>query len=435
MIGLTDVEQPYTLGGMDYPHLRLTRWPFPTVPEQEFCDFIADRKQLCDEIEGLLSTLSRQDTSSIHLVWSWFGAGKTHTLYYFANRANRGASDHQQLRAVYSEFPKAARSFVDLYRSFAAGLDFDEVIDAYLEIATSPTAEKFKRVVTMASPDLFTALHVLATGTVKDQMTAMRWLRGDTLAASEFRQVGIAQRIGTSEEASRILAAIIRLFSLAAQSRRRRISRVLWLIDEFQRIERLPKRLLHEISTGLHSTFNATPTGLAIVLSFSGRPEKTLPSWLTPELRDRIARTKVLILPPMLADDGIEFVKNVLERFRIPEYPKITDPYFPFTAESSQAILEIIQLHEELKPRSIMLAFGAVLQEAEPLIERQELETISPWFAERSLKEYVSTSDLEDWKSPHSTSIRGCRHQEHMSPHFPYQPCRACRNQQRNYPM
>ena len=186
MIGLTDVEQPYTLGGMDYPHLRLTRWPFPTVPEQEFCDFIADRKQLCDEIEGLLSTLSGQDTSSIHLVWSWFGAGKTHTLYYFANRANRGASDHQQLRAVYSEFPKAARSFVDLYRSFAAGLDFDEVIDAYLEIATSPTAEKFKRVVTMASPDLFTALHVLATGTVKDQMTAMRWLRGDTLAASEL---------------------------------------------------------------------------------------------------------------------------------------------------------------------------------------------------------------------------------------------------------
>ena len=23
----------------------------------------------------------------------------------------------------------------------------------------------------------------------------------------------------------------------------------------------------------------------------------------------------------------------------------------------------------------------------------------------------------------------------HFTPHFPYQPCRACRNQQRNYPM
>ena len=123
-------------GGMDYPHLRLTRWPFPTVPEPAFCDFIADRKQLGEDIEKLLSTLSRQNTSSIHLVWSWFGAGKTHTLYYFVSQANSTAPDQRKLHAVYSEFPKAAKSFVDLYRSFAAGLDFDEVIEAYLEIST-----------------------------------------------------------------------------------------------------------------------------------------------------------------------------------------------------------------------------------------------------------------------------------------------------------
>ena len=285
---------------MDYPHLRLTRWPFPTVPEQEFCDFVADRKQLGEDIEKLLSTLSRQNTSSIHLVWSWFGAGKTHTLYYFANRANSGASHQRRLHAVYSEFPKAAKSFVDLYRSFATGLDFEAVIDAYLEISTGPEADEFERVMMMASPDLVTALRVLAMGTTGDQTTAMRWLRGDTLAASEFRRVGIAQRIGTSEEASRVLAAIVRLFSLAARSSKRRLSRVLWLVDEFQRIERLPNRLLQEISTGLHSTFNAAPSGLTIVLSFSGRPEENLPTWLTPELRDRIARTKVLVLPRCL---------------------------------------------------------------------------------------------------------------------------------------
>ena len=26
-------------------------------------------------------------------------------------------------------------------------------------------------------------------------------------------------------------------------------------------------------------------------------------------------------------------------------------------------------------------------------------------------------------------------HLAYFIPHFPYQPCRACRNQQRNYPM
>ena len=181
---------------MDYPHLRLTQWPFPIVPEVGFCDFIADRTRLRDDIEKLVQSLTRQDSSSIHLVWSWFGAGKTHTLYYVANRANFGESDRRQLHAVYSEFPKAARSFLDLFRSFVAGLNFDEVIDAYLEISTGPTAKELERVMMQASLDLLTALRVLSMGTLGDQMTAKRWLLGDGLPVSEFRKIGIAQRIG-----------------------------------------------------------------------------------------------------------------------------------------------------------------------------------------------------------------------------------------------
>ena len=352
---------------------------------------------MSDEIEGLLSTLSRQDASSIHLVWSWFGAGKTHTLYYFANRANSGPADQRPLHAVYSEFPRTVGSFVDLYRSFATGLDFEEVVDAYFEVSTGPVAADFRRAMTTASLDLLTALDVLAMGNTRDQTLAMRWLLGDNLPVSEFRRVGIAQRIRTSDEAGRILAAIVRLFSMAAQSSKRRVSRVLWLLDEFQRVERLPNRLLQEISTGLHSTSNAAPRGLSIILSFSGRPEENnLPGWLSPELRDRLARTRVLLLPPMLNDEGIQFIKDVLQRFRTPEYPQVTDPFFPFSEAACQAILEIIQKQEELKPRSIMLAFGAVLQEAELLIEQGKLETISPQFAQNVLKEYVPTSDNEE---------------------------------------
>ena len=284
---------------------------------------------------------------------------------------------------------------MDLYRSFAGGLDFENLIDAYLEISTAPGAKSFERTMMHASPDLVTALRVLAMGTPGDHMTAMRWIRGDTLPASEFRRVGIAQRIGTSEEAGRILAAIIRLFSLAADSSERGLSRVLWLLDEFQRIESLPPRLRQEISTGLHSTFNASPTGLAIILSFSGRPAEHLPAWLTPELRDRIGRTKVLTLPPMMTDEGLGFVKDILSRFRIPEYGQGTEPFFPFTEESCRVILEDIRQYEELKPRSIMLAFSAVLQEADRMLEQRDIDDISPQFAERVLKEYIRTPHVE----------------------------------------
>lgn len=381
---------------MSYEHLRLTRWPFPVVPERGFCDFIADRKQFRQDVEGLLRTLSRQDASSIHLLWSWFGAGKTHTLFYFANRAAQMSKQgSRQLYTVYSEFPKSARSFVDLYRSFAIGLDIDDLVNAYLEISTSPEAERLRREMLSASPDLVNAVHVLVTGTDTDQVTAMRWLRGASLPISEFRRIGVSQKIGSSEEASRIFSAVVHLLAVAARSQDQGLCRVVWLLDEFQRIEKLPARVRDEIGVGLHSTFNACPTGLSIVLSFSGRPQERLPDWFSSELRDRIGRTKVLVLPPMVTDQALEFLRDVLSHLRTLEGWD-APPYFPFTEETCRFVITEIQRAEELKPRAIMHAFNAVLQEGESLLESGEVSEIGPDFAKRVLAEYVGPPALEE---------------------------------------
>src|SRR5690554_2977771 len=97
-----------------FAHLGLTQWPFPVVPEPKYCTFLAARAQLRKDVETLLSSLSRRDTSSIHLFWSWFGAGKTHTLYYLANRAQQTTNVPRAnlMVTAYSEFPKAARGFI-----------------------------------------------------------------------------------------------------------------------------------------------------------------------------------------------------------------------------------------------------------------------------------------------------------------------------------
>src|SRR5262249_55224696 len=153
-------------------------------------------------------------------------------------------------------------SFLDVYRAFAVGLSMDEVVDAFLEIHTSPKAEALRRTVVAASPDLVVALQLLVTGTLADQAIAGRWLRGEALPAGQFRAVGIQQRIASSEEAGRVMAAIVRLLALASQSQNRPGCRVIWLLDEFQRLGQLPKAVRDEINTGLHSTFNACPTGL-----------------------------------------------------------------------------------------------------------------------------------------------------------------------------
>ena len=372
-----------------FDHLCLRRWPFVVVPEPSLCDFIADREQFRADLEKLLRSLSRQNASSIHPIWSWFGAGKTHTLYYLSNRAvqiHKEGTCH--LRTIYSEFPRNPRSFVDVYKSFALRLDHETLTEAYLEICTSSEAARLERDLHAASSDLVSALKVLTIGEPADQELAMRWLRAEALPVSDCRKLGISRKITSSEDSSRVLVGLVRMFGLSASSQNLINSRLIWLLDELQRIDQLPPRIRDEINTGLHSIFNACPAGFSMILSFSGRPTETLPTWFSPELKDRIGRTKVMILPPMQTDDALKFVRDVLLHSRDPDNSEV-DPYFPFSEKTCRTIIEDIQKHDELKPRAIMQAFNAVLQEADPQIEEKEIEVISPELAKQVLAELV----------------------------------------------
>ena len=370
-------------------HLGLQRWPFAVVPEPALCDFIADREQFRDDLETLLRNLSRQNASSIHPIWSWFGSGKTHTLFYLSNRAaqiHREGTSH--LRTIYSEFPRNPRSFVDVYRSFALRLDRESLSDAYLEICTSSEAARLERDLLDASSDLVSALKVLVIGEPADQELAMRWLRADALPVADCRKLGISKRISSSEESTRILTGLVRMFGLSASSQNQINSRLVWLLDELQRIDQLPPRVRDEINTGLHSTFNACPNGFSMILSFSGRPTEALPSWFSLELKDRIGRTKVMVLPPMQISDALTFVKDVLAHARPSESAEI-DPYFPFSEKTCHTIIEDIQKNDELKPRAIMQAFNAVLLEADSQIEHNKIGLITPELAKKVLAELV----------------------------------------------
>lgn len=370
-----------------FNHLSLRRWPFSVVPEPAHCDFIADRTSFRGDVERLLRNLSRQNSSSIHPIWSWFGAGKTHTLYYLSNRvAEINQSPISHLQPIYSEFPRNPRSFVDVYKSFSLQLTRDTLTDAYLEICTSSESARLERDLAAISSDLVNAMKVLVYGAPPDQETTMRWLRAEPLPISDCRRLGISKRIVASEDSSRTLIGLIRMFALCASSQQKVNSRLIWLVDELQRIDRLPTRIRDEINTGLHSTFNACPTGFTMILSFSGHPSETLPHWFSPELKDRIGRARVLILPPMETDDALEFIKDVLTHSRHSEDTNV-DPFFPFTEKSCRTIIEDIQENDELKPRAIMQAFNSVLMEADPRIEDKEISTITPDFAKKVLSE------------------------------------------------
>ena len=372
-----------------YEHLKLSRWPFSVVPEPLLCDFIADRESFRNDVEILLRNFTRQSVSSIDPIWSWFGAGKTHTLHYIAHKADQlNRQGSSLLTTVYSEFPRNPSSFVEVYKAFARQLNRESLTDAYQEIITSPDASHLQQDLLQTSSDLTAALRVLVFGENSDQELAMRWLCAEALPVAECRKLGISRRITTSEDSTHILVGIIRAYALSARSQRKSNSRLIWLLDELQRINQLPPRVRHEINTGLHSTFNACPNSFTMILSFTDQPLQSLPDWFSPELKDRIGRTKVLILPPMDTNDALKFIRDVLEHSRI-EGIEERNPYFPFTEATCKTIINDIKERDDLKPRSIMQTFNVVLQQADFEIESGRMSTISPAFSQNVLTELV----------------------------------------------
>jgi hypothetical protein len=346
----------------------------------------------------MVNVLARRDASSIHLFWAWVGAGKTHTLYYLDHYASTisGRSSNNNLVTVYTEFPRAARTFLDLYKSLSVALEPEILTNAFLEVSTSQNAAALHRRLGQASPDLLTALHVVATGNPQSQSLAQRWLRGDAVPLSDLKKVGIFQRLTTSEEATRVLSSIVEMLALAGQAAGRPSSRLIWMVDEFQRIATVGARGLDDINVGLHSVFNACPVALTLIFSFSGKPQESgLPPWFSRELRDRIGRTKVMVLPPMSATMALRFVRETLAEFRSPSVPGAA-PFFPFSDATCKAIIAEVQSKMELKPRALMQAFTAVLEDADPLIEAGKIPLVSPEFALTSLKDHTIVAPEED---------------------------------------
>jgi hypothetical protein len=376
-----------------FPHLCLRDWPFQVVPSDDFFTFLADREGVARDVRTILRNLSRRDASSIHVIWAWFGAGKTHTLKYMAHVCR---SEHTMLLPVYCEFPRDTRSFVDVYRAFVEALDLEALVDAYLEVFTSPRKDEVQRSLHLDAPDLSNALTVLATGTQEQKDSAIRWLRAEAQPLPELRHIGIGRRLSGGDDAVRTLSWLIKLFNLGSGINPGTISRVVWMIDEFQRIEECrPRSVISQINGCLHSIFNRNPNALSIFLSFSGKPQTKMPEWLSPEIKDRIGIERPILLPPLSPDEAVRFVKDLLREFR-PDSSSPPSDFYPFEESAVRFIIRSIQQKRgDIKPRNIMQFFQTVLDEADPLIEQHSLGVADSEFAEQCLKDVSETDEKE----------------------------------------
>jgi hypothetical protein len=313
---------------------------------------------MAQDIERLLRAMKLRSSSSLHLLWAWYGAGKTHSLLYLANRATTAGI----ALAAHCEFNRGT-SFLDLFKALSASMKIDELETAFLEAYTGESLGSDLQ------SDTERALYASVTGGPSVRRLAERYIRGELLSRQEARELDVAGPIRRSQEASDAIAAIARILGVGSGRR------LLIIVDEFQRIAETPPRQREDILTGLHATFNAAPEYLTIVVSFSGQPQAAAPTWLSREIADRIGLEKTLILPPMNRDEAQRFFADVFLHHRNPGYSGA--PMFPFTDDAIAEIINWVQHNADMKPRALVQAASAVLEEFDPQMQEGSISEIT----------------------------------------------------------
>lgn len=350
---------------------KFSSWPFREVPQLTGCTFLAGRPELSTALGRLIAR--KTTVSSVYLFWASLGAGKTHALYYLINKTRT----LPHFLPIYTEYPESQASFHTLYQMLAQRIPWDDVVDSCLNLFTNPdpVATEGLHEIKSVHPDIYRAFFLLAES--DDPLKAKfsrRWLRGDSLSRADLRTAGLSKSLSAPSECAAAISVLARVLGLKSKvsDSAEGTFRLIWVLDEAQRLAKAPPKLNQEVNAGLQSTINLTPDYLTLILSFSGLPEKQLPMWLRPELADRIGMRNLMLLPPFNKYQAKVFFRELLAQFNSEGAP--VSPYFPFTEgavdymitrvlKGKLALIEGFTEAQGVRPRALIKCAHAVVEE------------------------------------------------------------------------
>lgn len=352
---------------MTKPALPLKYWPFDLVPRPGAPLIWAARKELGTDLTTLGRRLGRHSAVTLHLLWADFGAGKTHALLYLKQRIEQ--REFGSMVPIYCALPKGCQSFLDVYKAIVRSIPADLLGGAFAEAQSNVGRERLEREMDSISPGLTRCLIALSLGGVAQRSAAISWLRGESgIPLRVLQGLSIHGRIRSVDEAVAALAGIVGLFVRAGSHR------VVFLLDEFQRVEVLRKQQQDEINAGLHGFFNSCGQGMSLVLSFSFGNEANVRHFLNAELLSRVDPLRISI-PALSVEHGVEFLEEIVGRAREDQsvWP-VEDAVIPLIVRS-------VSSRFALTPRRLMKAAGLVFDLASNDLEDGVIEEVT--------KEYV----------------------------------------------
>ena len=371
-----------------WEHLFLREWPFRYTPNAQFSQVWAGRASLKSDVDRLIWNWSRQDRSSIHLLWAELGSGKTHTLMHIKNRCSSDKS--LRIHAIYSVMPKQLKSFLEVYQAIMAGFEVELLSQMYLAVVRKlGDSRRAAREIFPEIPDVGVALVAVQSDGANQRMLVTSWLRGGRgLTPRQLNSLGVTRNIKTTDEAVAVLTGVVRLVSSGPT-----YQRLLIMLDEYQRVGLFKRAVGLDINTGLQTLYDAS-NNMSLLLSFGFNSEGFVRNLLSPELLSRQDPQR-LSMPLLSPEDARVFLADLLRAFRSNPPP---NPWYPFDQESVSTTISVLSAKGKITPRKLMKTFDALLQRADYDILTKQNFAITNEELDRVLKDILNldTGSSED---------------------------------------
>lgn len=318
-----------------------SNWPFQVVPDPGGPMVWAGRPELRERVAQFLRAFSFRPQSTIDIVWAAFGSGKTHLLYYIKQQAL--ACGH--MIPWYVTTPESARTFVEMYSNLMTAFPF-EAMGAEVLSAVESRRTEF---------DIVPVVRALVMGSDEQKSVAFDWFRGMRVDLRSARKlISLPYKIESSDQMQRIFSQVARALVLGG-------SRVLLLIDEYQRTQAHHSNSRELLNGAILDIFNTTPKGLSIIFSCSSAQQAKVFSLLSPELIDRMKGRPAFAMPVFSHPEAMQFMMDLLSAYRPDGYKGSHSA--PFSHDALEAVVKVVenQTGSLLIPRHLIQVLDAAL--------------------------------------------------------------------------
>ena len=368
-----------------FPGLYFREWPCQNVDIDEPVEIWADRTAALQQITDLLDYLNSVDKTSLHLMWADLGCGKTHTMGFIRHLC---LTKYKNIYPLYTLVPNRVASFLDQYKNIISAFNFDHIAEMARRITAHNGENYLVSRVLGGSEEFHKVIQAISIGSSDSKSIGRRWLSGSTnLSKSELSLIGASRTIKNSDDALAILQGLSRIVIHSQPD-----TRLLIMVDEFQRLHESSDKISKNVATGLHSLYNAVPRRLSILLSFACRKKENVDVILSPELKSRTDPKRSIQLPEMSRQEVPVFVNALFDAYRTRKEPPIRS--YPLHPECFEVVIDnIVSRKRLICPREIInLGLDPLLNESRTRHEKG----VDPMISAQDARDILSTIETFD---------------------------------------